>query len=256
LIERHCAPVPKDLKPVLTVADPVYPTAPRLQVATRGDSALNAITIGSRYRGARGALTPLPNSATESSWVKKAFNNAGVAVGKLEKEDANKAKVVYNLPGRKIIHFACHGLVDQSYGNLFGSLALSPGPKADTDPTDDGFLTLEEIYQLDLKSCELAILSACETNCGPDQQGEGVWTLSRGFLVAGARRVVASNWLVDDEAAANLISAFCTRLANAEKDGKTVDYAKSLHEAKRWVRKQQKWKSPFYWGTFVLIGPS
>ena len=51
-----------------------------------------------------------------------------------------------------------------------------------------------------------------------------------------ARRVVASNWLVDDEAAASLVSLFCGGLAQAEKAGKTVDYAASLQEAKRWVR--------------------
>jgi CHAT domain-containing protein len=83
-------------------------------------------------------------------------------------------------------------------------LALTPGAE-DTNPADDGFLTVAEIYQLDLKECELAILSACDTNCGPQQRGEGVWALSRGFLVAGSRRVVASNWLVDDGAAASLI---------------------------------------------------
>ena len=58
------------------------------------------------------------------------------------------------------------------------------------DAADDGFLTLAEIYQLDLRRCELAILSACETNFGPQQQGEGVWAISRGFLVAGSRRQV------------------------------------------------------------------
>jgi CHAT domain-containing protein len=83
-----------------------------------------------------------------------------------------------------------------------------------------------------------------------------VWALSRGFLVAGSRRVVASNWLVDDEAAANLVSVFCTFVARAEKEGEPVDYAEALHKAKRWVRNQEKWSSPYYWGTFVLVGPN
>jgi CHAT domain-containing protein len=154
-----------------------------------------------------------------------------------------------------VVHLACHGLVDESYGNLFGALALTSGPDPD-NAGNDGFLTLAEIYELDLDDCELAILSACETNCGPLQQGEGVWTLSRGFLVAGSRRVVASNWLVDDEAAASLISVFFTYVARAEKEGRDVNYSGALQHAKRWVRKQDKWNSPFYWGTFVLVGPN
>jgi CHAT domain-containing protein len=132
---------------------------------------------------------------------------------------------------------------------------LAPG-KNPADSADDGFLTLPEIYELDLKACELAILSACETNYGPEQRGEGVWALSRGFLVAGARRIVASNWLVDDEAAASLISYFCGGLAAAEKEGSRVDYAQALHNAQRWVRQQDKWSSPYYWGTFVFMGPN
>jgi len=73
--------------------------------------------------------------------------------------------------------------------------------------------------------------------------------------VAGARRVVASNWLVDDEAAANLVSYFCGGIAKAEGKGEAIDHAKALHDAKRWVRRQEKWRSPYYWGTFVLVGP-
>jgi CHAT domain-containing protein len=74
--------------------------------------------------------------------------------------------------------------------------------------------------------------------------------------VAGARRVVASNWLVDGEAAASLVSYFCAGMAKAEASGKAVDHAKALHDAKRWVRRQEKWQSPYSWGTFVLVGPN
>ena len=68
--------------------------------------------------------------------------------------------------GRRMVHLACHGLADQAYGNFFGALALTPGADPN-NPADDGFLTLAEIYDLNLKDCELAILSACETNYGP-----------------------------------------------------------------------------------------
>jgi CHAT domain-containing protein len=120
---------------------------------------------------------------------------------------------------------------------------------------DDGFLTLAEIYELDLRSCELAILSACRTNYGPQQQGEGVWALSRRFLVAGARRVVSSNWLVDDEAAASLVSYFCALTARAQQRGSPIDFGHALQSAKRWTRQQPPWQSPYYGGTFVLVGP-
>lgn len=200
-----------------------------------------------------GRLKPLPYSSWEVTWVGRNFLEDGIDAAELRGDLASEAAVRANVPGRRILHSAYHGLVDQSWGNLFGALALTPGPNPE-DPADDGFLTLAEIYQLNLKGCELAILSACDTNVGPEQRGEGVWALSRGFLVAGARRVVASNWLVDDEAAASLVSYFCSILAAAEKAGKTPDYAAALHQAKRWVRQQEKWRSPYYWGAFVLVG--
>ena len=73
--------------------------------------------------------------------------------------EATEANVRLNVKGREVVHLACHGLADESYGNLFGALALTPGKDA-ANPADDGFLTLAEIYNLDLRSCELAILSA------------------------------------------------------------------------------------------------
>jgi CHAT domain-containing protein len=238
-------------QPVLTVGDPLYGTP---AVAGAGDM-LAQLMPGSRYRNAGGILSALPYSNWEIAWVTEVFQKHGTEVAELEGRSATESNVRQQATGRRILHLACHGLADQSYGNLFGSLALTPGADED-DRADDGFLTLAEIYELDLDGCELAILSACETNYGPEQKGEGVWALSRGFLVAGSRRVVASNWLVDDEAAANLISVFCTFVARAEKEGEPVDYAESLHKAKRWVRNQEKWSSPYYWGTFVLVGPN
>ncbi len=119
---------------------------------------------------------------------------------------------------------------------------------APTGAGDDGYLTLQEICQLDLRACQLAILSACQTNYGATQRGEGVWALTRGFLVAGSRRVVASNWLVDDEAAATLVSFFLGGTVKPQADGSAPDYAAALHAAKRYVRKQGQMARP------VLLG--
>jgi len=250
LLDRRALEDESKREPVLSVGDPVYPTT-----ATARVDAPNEYTARSRYFEAGGQLARLPFSRTESRWVSDTFSEQGVSTLSLLGKDATESKVRDAAAGRKVVHFACHGLTDQAHGNFFGALAFTPGSKSG-DPSNDGFLTLAEIYGLDLKGCQLAILSACDTNFGPEQRGEGVWALSRGFLVAGARRVVASNWLVDDEAAASLISYFCSGVAQSEKKGETVDYAQKLHEAKRWIRKQEKWSSPYYWGTFVLVGPN
>ena len=244
LAGRRPAPPPREA--LVTVGDPRYELA---EAPGGGDR-----SASTSYVALGGKLTPLPYSGWESTWVEEAFAKCGMKAKKLTGTDATEANVRREVAGRRVIHLACHGLTDQTYGNFFGALALAPG-KDPNDPRDDGMLTLPEIYELDLRMAELAILSACETNYGPEQRGEGVWTLSRGFLVAGSRRVLASNWLVDDEAAASMISYFCGIVAAAEKEGKQPDYAAALQAAKRYIRQQDKWRRPYYWGSVVLVGP-
>ena len=251
LARRKTEGVSKADAPVLTVGDCQYERPSE----EPSETLLAELRPKRRYGAAGGHLSNLPHTAWEVAWVSEVFEEYGIGATRLEDTMADEQNVRANLAGRRVLHFACHGLVDQSYGNLFGALAFTPGPNSD-DPVDDGFLTLAEVYEQNLTGCELAILSACDTNTGPEQRGEGVWALSRGFLVAGSRRVVASNWLVDDEAAASLVSYYCSILAKAEQEGRTPDYAEALHEAKRWCRSQEKWESPYYWSTFVLVGPN
>ncbi|MCS7239623.1 MAG: CHAT domain-containing protein, partial [Thermoguttaceae bacterium] len=204
-----------------------------------------------------GRLVALPASAIELEWLNVALQRGGWRVAWLREDWATERNVRGNVAGRRIVHFACHGLVDQRMGNLFGCLALTPG-KDPSRPGDDGFLTLGEIVGLPLGGCELVILSACRTNVGPEQRGEGVHGLARGFLVAGARRVVASQWEVADQATAYLMAVFAGQLSEQKKAGKPLDHALALHQAKRWLRTQRdrpEWGEPFFWASFVLVGP-
>jgi tetratricopeptide (TPR) repeat protein len=214
LAERPTSETPAGREPVLTVADPAYPGK-----TPSAESTLAQIAPAGRFRTARGNHNRLPHSASESNNLAENFRANGVKVAQLLQEKATESAVREGVAGRRLIHLACHGLADQNWGNFFGALALTPGKQAATDPGDDGFLTLGEIHALDLRTCELMILSACNTNCGPQQRGEGVWALSRGMLAAGSRRVVASNWIVEDAAAADLIQEFSASLAAATKKG-------------------------------------
>ncbi len=248
LLKRQAASPITNRDDILSVSDPAYDTA--------GADTNSVLANASRdYGSLGGQLTRLPYTATESTWLAEVFTKNGRKVLKLSGAKATEANVKLEMTGSKVLHFACHGLTDQSHGNLFGALALTPG-RDHSRADDDGFLTLSEIYRLDLRSCELAMLSACDTNFGPQQRGEGTWALSRGFLVAGSRRVAASNWLVDDEAAASLVSYFAGGVASDLGKSAQPDYAKRLYDAKRWVRQQSKWSNPYFWGGFVLVGPN
>jgi len=238
---------------VLSVSDPLY------------DAAGGAATLRGKFERGGSPLARLPGTARESRAIVDAFSSRGrhgdadvaappgPGITVLQGSEADEPRVRAALPGNRYIHLAMHGLVDQERGELFAALALTP-PQTETGRTeDDGYLQLFEIYGLDV-SCELAVLSACGSHAGLQVEGEGVFALSRGFLAAGARRVIASQWSVDDASTAVLIGDLFDRIAAAEQDGRTVSFAAALRDAKRAVRARSDWASPFYWSPFVLTG--
>ena len=101
----------------------------------------------------------------------------------------------------RYVHFATHGYLDTSRANL-SAIVLSLFDEK--GKPQDGFLRAHDIYNLKLPA-ELVVLSACETGLGKDVTGEGLEGLTRGFMYAGARRVIVSLWNVNDKATATLM---------------------------------------------------
>jgi CHAT domain-containing protein len=145
----------------------------------------------------------------------------------------------------RIVHFATHGLLNAERPELSGlvfSLVDGQGKP------QDGFLRLHEIYNLKLPA-ELVVLSACQTGLGKDIKGEGMIGLTRGFMYAGAARVVASLWRVDDYATSVLMKKFYRGMLQER-----LPAAAALRKAQIEMWQQKQWQSPFYWGAFVLQG--
>ncbi len=203
------------------------------------------------YERAGGILDRLPGTAREAEALRKVFGEEMLVLHQL---DANEPELRAGLPGKRYIHLATHGIIDQQQHSSLAALALTPPPGETDTADDDGFLQLYEIFDLKLPDCELAVLSACQTNIGRSFEGEGVFALSRGFLAAGARRVIASQWSVDDVSTAELVGEFFRRVAGDDKRGKTISYALALRDAKRIIRGKKKWAAPYYWAPFVLTG--
>jgi CHAT domain-containing protein len=194
---------------------------------------------------------PLPGTVRETQAIRRAFAPESVAV--VEGRAASEAHVRALLPGCRLVHFATHGFVTETGSDLLAGLALAAPESATPRSDDDGFLQLYEIYELPL-SCDLAVLSACETQRGRRVAGEGVFAISRGFLAAGSRRVVASLWSVQDESTALLMGDFFARLSRARKGGRTPDYAAALRDARRDLRRTKGRGDPFYWAPFTITG--
>jgi tetratricopeptide (TPR) repeat protein len=159
---------------------------------------------------------------------------------------ANRATAMSDELSRyRIIHFATHGLLNSEHPELSGlvfSLIDEQGRP------QNGFLRLYEIYNLRLPA-ELVVLSACQSGLGKQIKGEGLVGLTRGFMYAGAPRVVASLWQVNDLATAELMKRFYRGML---KDG--LRPAAALRAAQIEMFNQKQWSSPYFWAAFVIQG--
>lgn len=145
----------------------------------------------------------------------------------------------------RFVHFATHGVLNEAHPELSG-IVLSLRDENGT--AQDGFLRLHEIYQLKLNA-ELVTLSACQTGLGKQVRGEGMIGLTRGFMYAGAARVAASLWKVQDDATAELMHEFYkAMLQNNQRP------AAALRAAQLAMLSKAAWQQPFYWAAFVLQG--
>ncbi|MEA2204126.1 MAG: hypothetical protein QOE77_902 [Blastocatellia bacterium] len=159
---------------------------------------------------------------------------------------ANRATVLSgDLSQYRYVHFATHGLLDSERPGL-SALVLSM-VDAQGKP-QDGFLRTNDIYKLKLPA-ELVVLSACQTGLGQEIKGEGLVGLTRGFMYAGAARVVVSLWNVNDKATADLMTKFYEKMLQ---QGERPAAALRAAQVEMWQQKQ--WQSPYYWAAFTLQG--
>ncbi|EDZ91624.1 conserved hypothetical protein [Limnospira maxima CS-328] len=150
-----------------------------------------------------------------------------------------------NLSQYQIIHFATHGLIHPVNPELSGLVLSLFNPQGESD---NGFLRLNDIFNLNLPA-ELVVLSACQTGLGREVRGEGLVGLTRGFMYAGARRVVVSLWNVNDLATSQLMTRFYQQMLN-ENQPPII----ALRQAQLEMWNSGQWQSPYYWGAFTIQG--
>jgi CHAT domain-containing protein len=161
--------------------------------------------------------------------------------------DASRATLMSQDLGQyRILHLATHGLLNSAHPELSG-IVLSLVDRQ--GQPQDGFMRLHEIYNLKL-SADLVVLSACQTGLGKDIRGEGLVGLTRGFMYAGAPRVVASLWKVDDRATAELMKQFYSAMLGKD----ALRPAAALRAAQIQMSKTKGFEDPYYWAAFTLQG--
>lgn len=239
-----------------------------LAIKTRKASARkDAFVLGFPDFG--GAAPALPGTKVEIDGVAKILKTAGYTVVQREQRVATEANIKA-VKGPTLMHIATHGyfLADtQSAESAMGVdldnaknnpllrsgliLAGAPDPNkeeqaVDLQSNDNGILTAYEAMNLNLEGTDLIVLSACETGLGEVKAGEGVYGLQRSFLVAGANALIMSLWKVDDEATQMLMTNFYSNWT------KTGNKLKAFKQAQ--LQLMAKYKEPYYWGAFVMMG--
>jgi CHAT domain-containing protein len=226
------APSPKA---VAIFADPVF---------ARDDARVRP-SAGLAVTDSRGGMARLLFSRREAAAI-LAVAPAGQSTQALDFQ-ANRAMVTdAALRQYRIIHFATHGILDSEHPELSG-IVLSLVDRE--GKPQDGFLRLHDFYNMNLPA-ELVVLSACQTALGKDVKGEGLVGLTRGFMYAGAARVVASLWKVDDAATAELMKRFYQGMLGNQQ----LSPAAALRAAQLAMLQQKQWASPYYWAAFVHQG--
>jgi CHAT domain-containing protein len=145
----------------------------------------------------------------------------------------------------RIVHFATHTLLNNEHPELSG-VVLSLIDQSGRP--QNGFLRLYDIYNLRLRA-ELVVLSACRTALGEDMKGEGLIGLTRAFLYAGAPRVAATLWDIDDRATAEMMKRFYEGMLTRGEPP-----AQALRAAQIAMRSIKRWQAPYYWAAFTLEG--
>jgi len=206
----------------------------------------------------------------------------------LAKQDATETAVKTN---QEILDYHCHHFSCHGQFNL-GSPLESALILAKDQSSEDGRLTLAEIFGLSLNQCRLVTLSACETGITPiagrtyNYQSDEYISLPSGFLYAGSPSVVSDLWTVNDFATAFLMVKFYQNLCQLP-TRETGTVAVALNQAQIWLRdvikeelqewtknlsltptqklalfnwfrkmnpKEQPFQSPYYWAAFCAIG--
>lgn len=238
-------------KAVAVLADPVLDAAdPRVSASRpaiggpvdRMASAPDDLIRSARNLGVA-RFERLPSTADEADAIARA--GRGDVLRALDFDASRGTATSGILADYRIVHFATHALINSRHPELSGLVLSLVG--RDGTP-EDGFLRLHDVYNLRL-SADLVVLSACRTGLGRQIAGEGLMGLTRGFMYAGAPRVVATLWDVRDKATSVLMSRFYTAMFD-----RGLSPAAALRAAQLSLLAEPARAAPVYWAAFTLQG--
>ncbi|HEY3888259.1 MAG TPA: CHAT domain-containing protein [Caulobacteraceae bacterium] len=235
----------------------------QLHAAVYGDYVPNPAAVATRLAKERGLsdacrlqvehdlqlLGPLPETEDEARGIAAKFPGARLVMG----ASFTDADFLHNpdTANADVIMLATHGVLGLS--DCFAEPALLTSVGA----TGDGLIEASQLFDANLKA-RIVVLSACDTagggkldeaRTGLADGGDALSGLARGFIYAGARNVLATEWMVDADTSNAEINGFF-RGASLPNAG----LGRALADAQKQIYDQPETAHPFYWAAFVLVG--
>jgi tetratricopeptide (TPR) repeat protein len=161
-------------------------------------------------RGVPRPFAPLPATARELDAVRTSAGDR--IVQSIRGAEATEARLREAVVTASLVHLATHGFCGLEDGPGVVRAGIACAGANDAPGQDDGILTMEEAALLDLRTCRLVVLSACQTGLGQPFAGESLLGLRRALRIAGAGATIASLWRVDDAATGALMADFYREL--------------------------------------------
>lgn len=120
-------------------------------------------------------------------------------------------------------------------------------PEGQTDEMSDSLLFPEEIQQLNLHQCELAILTCCYGGNGAIKSDEGLLGIGRALLYAGVKAAILSLWAVPDaEPTINFMKYFYESYSKSRKAAFALQEAQTKMISDGYAEK--------YWAVYYVFG--
>lgn len=234
---------PEDERYVITQVMPLAVSRGAVKITEVGNHQGDRPIDLNRLKSRGFSFERLPGTSIEiqsiAALLRKANEPVEVRVG----AEATRQRLLdTDLSQFRFLHFATHGILPVDTNIKEPALVLS----YDGISPMHMFLTMSDILNFKLRS-ESVVLSACNTGSGSVSRAEGVMSLGRAFLGAGASSVAVSLWQVSDESTALLMQEYYRRILEGKK--KNV----ALAEARYTVFSKGQ-KAPFFWAPFILIG--
>ena len=223
------------------VSTAASPTLPRLLAI--GNPSLSGRTVSQlSFSRSDGSFDSLPQAEQEVKAIGEIYGaqESTILIGTTAREETFKA-TASKYP---VLHFAAHGVFDDA-NPLYSRILL-----ATESDSEDGLLEAREIMKLDLHA-DLAVLSACQTARGQVGSGEGLIGMSWALFIAGTSTTVASQWRVDSASTARLMIDFHR---NLQSEKVRTGMAEALRQAAIKLMADPKYRHPFFWSGFVVVG--